>query len=454
MVAGTGAAVAGLAFGLHEVKRVLKATEAQDLWKIASVELRKPYGLDFVTARNAERQKLVRHLAATSKVSVEAFQNSARHLRPVELQLEELQERFPVDLDEHSDKSSRASRQPKTKGVEESAERLVEKEKLLRTWEERGYLSATAGAPNVVFGRRLTSDAQGVDIGTCVPPYLLPESERPAIPTPAWMQHERDEAASALHRWGCVLLRDVLTSEDVASYQKAFGLGVGSSARRAGEVGQVLQSCDANIQMGRYTFGRLHCLLRGSPTFEPLALATHTALAPLVHTYFRAMEDAHHRVFLSEAQLVIADPCAERQSWYVNSLGGPGLTIIVPLTKVNADTGAYSILPGTHMLNDSSMSIRERIQRCFSALCATHGAVSVVNETSSPEWCAGDALVLDGRVLHRALDNDSFGAPVPVLILRYDLAHTPPPGCGRWTLLFMTRLGGLLDAVFKLYSVV
>merc|ERR1712193_566761 len=106
---------------------------------------------------------------------------------------------------------------------------------------------------------------------------------------------------------------------------------------------------------------------------------------------------------------------------------------------VNAEQGVHTMLPGTHALQDSTMPFRDRLRMCFSALCATHGTVSVVSEASSVMWAAGDALVLDGRVMHRALGNQSLGAPIPMLVLRYDSAESPPPGCGRGWLLFLAR---------------
>merc|ERR1712216_956880 len=101
----------------------------------------------------------------------------------------------------------------------------------------------------------------GVDVATRLPPFLLRDESAPATNTPAWSKAERDDAMSSLSKSGCVLLRGALTHEDVDSLRSAFGLGEGAAARRAGEVGQVLQSYDSNLAMGRYTFGRLHCLL-------------------------------------------------------------------------------------------------------------------------------------------------------------------------------------------------
>lgn len=47
------------------------------------------------------------------------------------------------------------------------------------------------------------------------------------------------------------------------------------------------QQQDPNVSMGRYTFGRLHLLLRGSPRFEADAVAPHASLAPLIHKHFK-----------------------------------------------------------------------------------------------------------------------------------------------------------------------
>jgi len=218
-------------------------------------------------------------------------------------------------------------------------------------------------------------------------------------------------------------------------------------------VGRWLLQKDPNVAMGRYTFGRLHCLLRGSPELEPLATSVHAAVAPLVHAFFREAQAQGGQVFLSEAQLIVADPIADAQSWHLDSAGGnPALSIFLPLAPIPPGHGPQELLPGTHALHVSQLSLRERLRRCLSALCATHGAVS--SAAPARDWAAGDALALDGRLLHRGLANDSLGAPIPLLVLRYDLTETPPPGCSRRWLRMMTRMGGMLDAVFRLYSVV
>eukprot|EP00927_Polykrikos_kofoidii_P057825 TRINITY_DN52022_c0_g1_i1.p1 TRINITY_DN52022_c0_g1~~TRINITY_DN52022_c0_g1_i1.p1 ORF type:complete len:500 (+),score=73.71 TRINITY_DN52022_c0_g1_i1:57-1502(+) len=450
--AGAAAAGAGLAFGLRGVKESLHADERVDLWHATTFDIGGP------ADSRALASRLARETLPAIGVSLAEFQDAARRLEPVELELEELAER-------HVESSTSSANK-----LDEDVAALVAR------WREQGRFGSrqTGG----FFGRRLTSDAQGVDIGATVPPYLVRDQDTLAVSASAsGNAKEREAAVVALQRWGCARLRGAVTTEDVTILREQLGLvsvagaSTNSSSarqhpRRAGEVGQWILQKDPNIAMGRYTFGRLHCLLRGSPFLEARATSVHSAVAPLVHAFFRSDVAKGGRVFLSEAQLIIADPCAESQDWHLDATAGPGLTVLVPLSNVMHDRASQALLPGTHHLHDPHASVRERFGRCFSALCSSHGAVTAppnVSESASEKatklnspglWAAGDALVLDGRVLHRGLINDGLGAPMPLLILRYDLKETPPPGCGRLRLLFMARVGTLLDAVFRLYAAV
>eukprot|EP00928_Gymnodinium_smaydae_P040770 TRINITY_DN2761_c0_g2_i1.p3 TRINITY_DN2761_c0_g2~~TRINITY_DN2761_c0_g2_i1.p3 ORF type:complete len:227 (+),score=46.37 TRINITY_DN2761_c0_g2_i1:1807-2487(+) len=226
-----------------------------------------------------------------------------------------------------------------------------------------------------------------------------------------------------------------------------------------------MQQRDANVAMGRYTFGRLHCLLRGSGAFEPAAVAAHAAVAPLVHAFFRPHTAEGASVFLSEAQLVVADPCAETQRWHLDSVGGPALTVLVPLSTARASHGPQAVLPASHHLHDRRLPLLQRFGKCVSALAASHGAQTLVAHPSASSaaaaapdaegcWAAGDALLLDSRLLHRGLPNESLGAPFALLVLRYDLTDSPPPGCGRTFLLSMARVGSVLEHMFKFYAAV
>eukprot|EP00435_Cladocopium_sp_Y103_P052072 s69_g16.t1 len=235
----------------------------------------------------------VRDLCARNQIKEEDFWAAAQRLRPVELQLEELH----------------ALQLPKAQ-LKEKEDQLASKWKDGLVPKEKGYFDPQLLALDraTLFGRRLTSDAQGVDIGVLVPPYLPlfgkgPGPGMPSTSRVAWSKEMLETGEKALESWGCVLLRGLLTADDVKAIRQALGLG----PRRAAEVG-LWQQQDPNVAMGRYTFGRLHLLLRGSPRYEMDAVAPHASLAPLVHKHFEIQDLAGNPIFLSEAQLVLADP--------------------------------------------------------------------------------------------------------------------------------------------------
>eukprot|EP00933_Yihiella_yeosuensis_P048035 TRINITY_DN4403_c4_g1_i1.p1 TRINITY_DN4403_c4_g1~~TRINITY_DN4403_c4_g1_i1.p1 ORF type:complete len:488 (+),score=88.35 TRINITY_DN4403_c4_g1_i1:88-1551(+) len=458
--AGTCAAAVGLGFGFRELKQRRKQEVPIDFWSEVSFDVRGTSSSN-VAAKSASAA--VPALCERNGIAQEHFWAAASRLRPVEYELQKLHEGTPATS---------------------SASLKAQEDKLAADWLAKGYFEASSLQKEraTLFGRRLTSDAQGVDIGVLVPPYLISqagskggasssESVPQAVQPAAWGGAATSPEAvdDTIKSWGAALLRGTLAPEDLAQLRCDFGLGgVASSAgkrpdppRRAAEVGMRMQQFDPNVAMGRYTYGRLHILLRGSPTYEPPAVAVHSALAPLVYHHFRDALASGDEVFLSEAQLIVSDPCAEVQRWHVDSVGGPGLTAFIPLTSVTLQRGPQQILPGTHALNDSQLSIRERLRQCLGSLCATHGAVTTVSQGKSSDaasaqlvWNAGDALVLDSRTLHRGLGNDSLGAPVPLLVVRYDLSSKPPPGCRRSWLLWMTRFGGMLESLFNFYSAV
>eukprot|EP00405_Crypthecodinium_cohnii_P036704 CAMPEP_0206545916 /NCGR_PEP_ID=MMETSP0325_2-20121206/12407_1 /ASSEMBLY_ACC=CAM_ASM_000347 /TAXON_ID=2866 /ORGANISM="Crypthecodinium cohnii, Strain Seligo" /LENGTH=452 /DNA_ID=CAMNT_0054044965 /DNA_START=97 /DNA_END=1455 /DNA_ORIENTATION=+ len=422
---GTVAAGCGLALGLKQLKTGLNYQEPKDIWPEVSFDLRKKFAKPQGGPSKA--------LCDLGGFSLDEFWEAASRLRPVELELEEARE---------GPEPSKATSE------------------LMARWKESGIITKTAQEPPRadLFGRRLTSDAQGVDIGVLVPPYLAPLEGVPTVKVPTWEPRPtlRKKVVDALDTYGVALLQGAIESEDIKKLRDELGFLNGKLTRRATELGQWLQQMDPNVGMGRYTFGRLHCLLRGSPEFEPTAVAAHAAVAPLVYSYFKTATKGNmenEKIFLSEAQIIINDPLAETQGWHLdNASGRPAITFLVPLTDIHHDRGSQAILPGSHRFCEGDLSLSQRLGSCFRALCESHGAIFVA--TPERKWAAGDVLVLDGRVMHKGLANEGLGAPTAMLVLRYDLTDSPPPGSGRGFLRFMSRLARTTDHLFRLYAAV
>jgi len=426
---GALAATAGLALGLHEVKKSLKTHQPENLWLSASVRLREGASDSGNPFPKQDARAALQRLASRFGFEVEAFQGAARLLHPVELQFQELWE---------------------ANGKKSATEMRAAEAACVQHWRDRGYLEH-ATQRRIKFGRRLTSDAQGVNIETQVPPHLIADPSVPSCTPASWAKDTRDRAVDALRRWGCVLVHNAITDDDIHYLREELGLGNGLAKKKGGEVTRWLLAQDPNIQFGRYTIGRCHQLLRGSPRVEPFGVSVHAAVAPLVHAYFAEAEAEGASAYLSEAQLIVADPFAAMQFWHLDNTLGPCLTVIVPLNDMGKDRGEQQILAGTHALHDSSQPVLQRIQHCLKCLFQLHGPSS----TSEPTpWKAGDAFVLDGRLLHRGADHFGWGAPTAVLLLRYDLDGRPFPGCTKTWLLFTTKIGNWLERMLRLYSVV
>eukprot|EP00439_Symbiodinium_sp_Y106_P063004 s3825_g9.t1 len=151
VVAAKGAAAAaaggvGLALGLREVKKMLQHETPIDFWKEVSVDVRRSVSASRSSASTASAS--VPDLCARNALNEEDFWGAASRLRPLELQLEEL----------HAQGLTRAD-------LRRKEDELVK---------ERSYFDPNLLAREraTMFGRRLTSDAQGVDIGVLVPTYL------------------------------------------------------------------------------------------------------------------------------------------------------------------------------------------------------------------------------------------------------------------------------------------
>ncbi len=161
------------------------------------------------------------------------------------------------------------------------------------------------------------------------------------------------------------------------------------------------------------------------------------------------------RLRLSELQLVVSEPGSADQPWHADNASG-GLTVIVPLADQTAAMGPTQVIPGSHALHPSAWPSQRH-----SAGSATAATASASGDAAAPWWPrqlfgsavslllgldpapdsplarmrapveeplrAGDVLICDARTLHRGPGNRSR-SPRRILVLRYDLMGSPPPG--------------------------
>lgn len=236
-------------------------------------------------------------------------------------------------------------------------------------------------------------------------------------------------ATGALNRQGFVVIRRALTLEQLQEIQQATFSTSGSAAEGAAKMKEV----DPNIYCTRPTYGRLHCLLRGS-LIENSLIQMQRLFMPLIHSYLPTDPGAPQRgaplhpktrVFVSEMQTVNADPLAHVQPWHRDN-SHRGLTIFIPLVSIHPSNGPTELLPFSHTLcgDEEGSSTWFRWLRCLPRFMRQ---VLAGGDTVRIQLQAGDVLVYDSRLLHRGQANETW-QPRPSLVLRYDYEETPPPG--------------------------
>ncbi|CDI87415.1 hypothetical protein, conserved [Eimeria praecox] len=318
---------------------------------------------------------------------------------------------------------------------------------LCSSWERSGVLQTQAapqqrrheGAPARV--RQLSALNTGKDAGT---PMALSsyadaaercKSDTRRKSSPLFLRASDVKAArTAIAKHGFVVIKNALTPEQL---------------QEASEGGLKMKEVDPNIYCTRPTYGRLHCLLRGS-LIEQSLLDAQRLFMPLVHSYLSSgappeaggfQEERRlfvsevqtvnagclclrcRRLFVSEVQTVNADALALSQPWHRDN-SHRGLTVVLPLVSISHSNGPTELLPGSHVLigegGDSWL-------QWLRSLPAFLKVVVAGGSTVKAEIQPGDALVYDSRLLHRGQANETWH-PRPTLILRYDYKETPPPG--------------------------
>ncbi|OEH77921.1 hypothetical protein cyc_01069 [Cyclospora cayetanensis] len=248
-----------------------------------------------------------------------------------------------------------------------------------------------------------------------------------ALELPLFLRASDVKAAKdAISKQGFIVLKNALTPKQLQELQQATF----SATATAAEGGMKMKEVDPNVYCTRPTYGRLHCLLRGS-LVENSIVDAQRLLMPLVHSYLPS--GAHleaggakkkNKLFVSEMQTVNADALALAQPWHRDN-SHRGITVVIPLVHVHSSNGPTELLPGSHTLSgedgkDSWVHWMCSLPAFFRNVLAGGTTVKAVLEP-------GDLLVYDSRLLHRGQANETWH-PRPSLVLRYDYEDTPPPG--------------------------
>ena len=277
------------------------------------------------------------------------------------------------------------------------------------------------------FANRETGEAVGVDIGCTIgsiSPRLAPA--------------ELGEAESMLRRWGFVIVKNSLVESEVEKLRKSLHL----TREPASLVGERIAAMDANISRSRATANRLHLLIRGSK-LENLFHSVHASLVPLI----TRLHCSSSRLMLSDLRLVIVDQAAEKSNWSLFNPRG-GFTVIIPLHDRDIRTGTYSLLPGSHLLADKRINIFSRIYMTFQRMSLMPHPVQVTDLWEDGCWRAGDALVLDNRLLVRAQENKLFSSGTYILAKYETSEQAPTKSYFGGKIIF--RIANLIETVSKL----
>ncbi|KNG78069.1 hypothetical protein PFMG_04292 [Plasmodium falciparum IGH-CR14] len=118
------------------------------------------------------------------------------------------------------------------------------------------------------------------------------------------------------------------------------------------------------------------------------------------------------------------NPLSDKQTYHVDN-GYNGISIIVPLNKINKESGNFEFFTGTHLFSSlQNKSLKHKIKTFKQFL-----KVYYITKGSSfiPDVKEQDLIIYDSRILHRGLSNNLW-MKNSSLIYRYDYKKYPPPG--------------------------
>ena len=296
-----------------------------------------------------------------------------------------------------------------------STEALIAKvkEELVDHWIAKRYFDSSAFPKRSVFNSRETGEAIGVDIGCTVAPGFV------SAESPVLSLDQATLATRMVEQWGFSFVKQALSPVQIEQLRRELRLDQSS----ASQIGERVVGMDANISHSRAMPNRLHMVLRGSK-LESLTQPIHTALVPLVTLLQSRRDPGGESLMVSDVRVVVVDQAAEATNWTLLNPRG-GFTAMITLHDRDTRAGTYSLLPGTHFLADKNLNIFRRLQWTFQRFLALPNTLAVTDVLADGCWRAGDALVLDNRLLVQAHENKMFKSGT-YLLIKYETPSTAP----------------------------
>ncbi|GAW81516.1 hypothetical protein, conserved [Plasmodium gonderi] len=251
------------------------------------------------------------------------------------------------------------------------------------------------------------------------------------------------EIQKSLSTYGVVVLKNFLKKEDIEKIKKELFL----DKKEINNISSLLMHKDNNIFCIRPTRGRQYCILRNSKVsdlftniqqywmniiYSYLPIGGYVNVYDLFHknVIFKLKDfkdismkiEQNDKLFLSELQLVNNEPLSEIQSHHVDN-GLSGISVILPLNKINDDSGNFEFFLGTHLFSSVKIKKKKKIHNFKKFMEVYYKTGSSFIPDINPQ----DIIIYDSKILHRGLSNNLW-VKNSSLIYRYDYKKYPPPG--------------------------
>lgn len=248
------------------------------------------------------------------------------------------------------------------------------------------------------------------------------------------------EIQASLATYGVAVLKNFLRKEDLEKIKKELFLD-----KKEMNVSPLLMDRDNNIFCIRPTRGRQYCILRNSKVSDLFTnlqqywmnvIYAYLPIGGYQNVYdlmgkneilkmndFKTVNissEGNNKIFLSELQLVNNESLSEIQSHHVDN-GLSGVTVILPLNRINEESGNFEFFLGTHLF--TSIKRKEKIKNFKKFLQIYYQTGSSFIPDVNPQ----DVIIYDSKILHRGLSNNLW-VKNSSLIYRYDYRKYPPPG--------------------------